>query len=112
MPQADETKMREVFRQNINRLFATSGKQKKDLAAAVGVSDNTVTAWVKGRKVPRMDKIDLIVAEAQRSERSPVLSEAELELVKKYRALDGRGRANVDALLERELSFVKAGGSQ
>ena len=55
-----EKRLREIFCRNLNRLFLESEKQKKELAAFVGVSDNTVTSWVKGRKVPRMDKIDMI----------------------------------------------------
>ncbi len=115
----DEAKLRDIFRRNLNRLFAESGRQKKELAAFVGVNDNTVTSWVSGRKVPRMDKIDRICAffHAQRkdlilpaapSAEAPLsLDEAERVLVRKYRALDERGRAAVSAVLESEGRFCE-----
>ena len=115
-----EARMREIFCANLNRLFAGSDKQKKELAAFVGVSYNTVTSWVKGRKVPRMDKIDMICDffNVNRSDiivkksqspltQQPVLSTNEIELVNKYRALDERGKENVIALIEREYGFIQ-----
>ena len=115
----DEAKLRDIFRRNLNRLFAESGRQKKELAAFVGVNDNTVTSWVSGRKVPRMDKIDricaffhaqrkdLILPEVPPAEAALSLTEAERALVRKYRALDERGQAAVGAVLESEGRFCE-----
>ena len=34
------------------------GKSRKDVADAIGVSYFTFTDWVKGKKYPRMDKVE------------------------------------------------------
>ena len=52
--------IRRIFASNLKRLFAVKDLQRNALADFVGVSDNTVSSWVSGRKIPRMDKIDLI----------------------------------------------------
>lgn len=57
---ANESVLRDIFTTNLARLFRETGKMKKDLADYVGVSQNTVTSWVRGVKTPRMDKIDMI----------------------------------------------------
>ncbi len=118
----DEVRMRNIFRRNLNRLFTESGRQKKELAAFVGVNDNTVTSWVTGRKVPRMDKIDricaffqaqrkdLILPPGPREEPPPVLTAAERELLRQYRALDERGRDAVVTLLEHEYDVCAGSG--
>ena len=115
-----EKRLREIFCRNLNRLFLDSGKQKKELAAFVGVSDNTVTSWVKGRKVPRMDKIDMICSFFGVSRSSiiteksvntvlppqPTLSKEEIEMIMQYRALDERGKSAVNDTLNREYSYI------
>lgn len=52
--------IRQIFSSNLQRLFDEKGYQKNALADFVGVSDNTVTNWTHGHKIPRMDKIDKI----------------------------------------------------
>lgn len=52
--------IRKNFSSNLQRLFREKGLQKNALADFVGVSDNTVTNWAQGHKIPRMDKIDKI----------------------------------------------------
>ena len=50
--------VRETFRKNLNRIIEARGMKQAELAKLIGVSAPTVNDWVKGRKVPRMDKID------------------------------------------------------
>lgn len=50
--------VREIFRRNINALLGKKNITQKDLAEYMGVSPTTVNNWVKGYKIPRMDKID------------------------------------------------------
>jgi len=52
--------IRRIFASNLQRLFEEKGMQKNALADFVGVSDNTITNWTHGHKMPRMDKIDKI----------------------------------------------------
>jgi repressor LexA len=40
--------------------MAINDKSRKDLAEALGISYYTVTDWVKGKKYPRMDKVEML----------------------------------------------------
>ena len=121
MKSEGDIRIREIFCSNLNRLFRESDKQKKELAAYIGVSDNTVTSWVKGRKVPRMDKIDMIcdffgvnrsdvITEKTppSSARQITLSSEEMELVLKFRSLDERGQETVIMTVDAQLELAKS----
>lgn len=58
MPNND--KLREIFKINLNYFFNLKGSTQKDLAEFMGVTPATVNEWLKGRKLPRMDKLDMI----------------------------------------------------
>lgn len=60
MSEAD--KLREIFKTNLNRMLDEKGATQKALAEYMGVSTATVNEWKKGRKIPRMDKIDRLCA--------------------------------------------------
>lgn len=49
-----------TFATNLKRYMALNEKSRKDLANDLGISYYTVTDWVKGKKYPRMDKVELI----------------------------------------------------
>ena len=49
---------RETFSTNLNRKMEEAGKTRKDICEALGFSYYTVTDWVKGKKMPRMDKVE------------------------------------------------------
>ena len=51
---------REIFSKNLRRKMEEEGKTRKDLCEALGFSYYTVTDWVKGKKMPRMDKVEKI----------------------------------------------------
>lgn len=50
--------LRKIFQDNLSRLLSEKNVTQKDLAQYMVVSAPTVNDWVKGRKIPRMDKID------------------------------------------------------
>lgn len=50
--------IKEVFRENLNRYFIKKGCTQKELATFIGVSPATINEWLKGRKSPRMNKVD------------------------------------------------------
>jgi transcriptional regulator with XRE-family HTH domain len=52
--------VREVFRQNLNKLFEQNDVTQKALADYVGVSTASVSDWRKGKILPRLDRIDKI----------------------------------------------------
>ncbi len=47
-----------LFAQNLNHYLQTNGKTQVDLANHLGVSTSAVSAWCRGTKIPRMDKVD------------------------------------------------------
>lgn len=49
-----------IFAENLNRYMKENGKTRRDISDALGVSYYTVTDWVKGKKYPRMDKVELL----------------------------------------------------
>lgn len=49
-----------IFAANLNNLMRIKHKSRKDLSEALGISYFTITAWVKGTKYPRMDKVELL----------------------------------------------------
>lgn len=49
--------MRDLLAQRLPELLKKSGASRKELAAFCGVSENTVSAWVRGLKIPRPEKM-------------------------------------------------------
>lgn len=47
-----------IFSQNLKAKMKENGKSRKDICAALGISYFTVTDWVNGKKMPRMDKVE------------------------------------------------------
>ena len=48
----------EIFAANLRRYMESRGKTQKELAEIVGVSAPTIHDWLKGSKLPRMDKVE------------------------------------------------------
>ena len=49
-----------IFATNLKRYMALKDKTRNDLANDLGISYYTVTDWVKGKKYPRMDKVEML----------------------------------------------------
>ena len=49
-----------IFATNLKRHMALKEKTRNDLANDLGISYYTVTDWVKGKKYPRMDKVEML----------------------------------------------------
>lgn len=47
-----------IFAANLKRYMVLRGKSRRDISEALGISYYTVTDWVKGKKYPRMDKVE------------------------------------------------------
>jgi len=45
---------------NISNLLIERDKTQQELAEAIGVSKSTVSTWTNGKRIPRMDKVDLM----------------------------------------------------
>ena len=51
---------KEVFARNLRCYMESRGKNQKELAEIVGVSAPTMNDWLKGKKYPRIDKIEIL----------------------------------------------------
>lgn len=51
---------KEVFAKNLRRYMETKKISQKELAVIVGVSAPTINEWVKAKKYPRIDKIEIL----------------------------------------------------
>lgn len=51
---------KETMARNLQFYIEKSGKSQKDLAEIVGVAYSTFNDWVKGKKYPRIDKIEML----------------------------------------------------
>lgn len=49
-----------IFATNLNALMMKHCKSRKDLSDDLGISYFTITAWAKGTKYPRMDKVEML----------------------------------------------------
>lgn len=93
---------RENFRKNLTKLINQSGGNQKDLATYVGVSKQTVSAWMHGKAYPRADVMDKIAAYFGTTISALVYDEREqmeeAEIVYFFHALPDSGK---EKLLER-----------
>ena len=51
---------KETMAKNLTYYVNKSGKTKKELAEEVGVAASTFNDWTKGKKYPRIDKIEIM----------------------------------------------------
>ena len=51
---------REVFSKNLRFYLNATEKTQKDVALAIGVTPASLNEWLKGKKYPRIDKIELL----------------------------------------------------
>ena len=51
---------KEVFAKNLRMYMDRKGKSQKELAEIVGVSAPTMHDWLKAKKYPRIDKIEIL----------------------------------------------------
>ena len=51
---------KEVFAKNLRYYMESRGKNQKELAEIIGVSAPTMNDWLKAKKYPRIDKIEIL----------------------------------------------------
>lgn len=50
-------KQYKIFSDNLYRLMAEHRRNQTEVANAIGVSPQTFNTWIKGKAIPRMDKV-------------------------------------------------------
>lgn len=93
---------RENFRKNLTRLIEQNEGNQNDLADYLGVSKQTVSAWIHGRAYPRADVMDKIATYFGTTISALVYDEREQmeesEIIYFFHALPDSGK---EKLLER-----------
>ena len=51
---------KETFGKNLLYYLKRSGKDQKMVAEILGVAPSTFNEWIKGKKYPRMDKVEML----------------------------------------------------
>ena len=51
---------KEVFSKNLRFYLERTDKTQKDVALAIGVTPASLNEWLKGKKYPRIDKVELL----------------------------------------------------
>ena len=51
---------KEILAKNLSHYVDHSGRDQREIADAVGVAPSTFNEWVKGKKYPRIDKIEML----------------------------------------------------
>ena len=50
----------EIFAKNLKYYLEKSGKTQKEVALAIGVTPASLNEWIKAKKYPRIDKIEML----------------------------------------------------
>ena len=77
-----------VFASNLQKYMDMNKKSRRDLSEALGISYYTVTDWVKGKKFPRMDKVEML-ADYFGILKSDLIEESPTEEIKEPAMFDG-----------------------
>ena len=51
---------KEIFAKNLAYYLEKSGRDQKEVAESVGVAPSTFNEWMKAKKYPRIDKIEML----------------------------------------------------
>ena len=100
----NENTMKKTFTDNLNCLLQERGITQTELAAYMEVSNTTISNWVKGYKVPRMDKVDKLCSffKIKRSEllEQPPASDDLPDVSPTGQKIDARTRRQLEKVLE------------
>ena len=104
---------KKIFSKNLRHYMARAGKSQIDIINDLGINKSSISTWVNGTRLPRMDKVELLarylgikrsdLIEDKRGALDPepfVCSPREQVLVQRYRSIDPGTRAAVDKLLD------------
>ena len=96
---------RDVFAKNLKFYVERSGRTQKELSEVIGVAPSTFNDWMKGKKYPRMDKVEImadyfgilksdLIEDKQKQSTESELSFKKREFIRKVEAMS-------DSQLER-----------
>lgn len=113
--------LRERIRRNLIAAMSAANMNQVQLAEKLGIKKGTVNNWVRGNNSPDVDivpaicavlgiSIETLYAPAESEQinnqmkykKISPLTDEEIQVAKKYRALDEYGKGTVDTILDRE----------
>ena len=109
---------KEIFAKNLTMYVERSGKSQREMAEIVGVSSSTFNDWTKGRKYPRIDKIEFLanyfgilksdlIEEKESSPNELKLTEGEMAMVELFRLVPEDKQQLVLQMIRAALSTQK-----
>ena len=114
----NENEYAKIISKNLKRILYEQGKSQTDIVKDLSINKATVSSWVSGTRLPRMDKIDLLChyLNVSRSDimedhsdspsghisKQIYLSPKEIKLIVRYRSASSGIRDAVDKLLDLE----------
>ena len=105
---------KEIFANNLKYYMERKGISQKELAEIIGVSAPALNDWIKAKKYPRIDKIEMLsnyfgcLKSELIEEKQKQSTEGELSFIKKefIRKVEGMTDAQIERL-EQILSLVE-----
>ena len=77
-----------VFASNLQKYMKLNDKSRRDVCEDLGFSYYTFTDWVKGKKYPRMDKVEML-ANYFGIQKSDLIEDKDQEEIKESAMFDG-----------------------
>ena len=91
-----------TFGEKLRTARKQKGYTQEQIAEMLGVAKSTYTGYEKGIREPDLFKIKRLIEILGVDEGPAAVTAAEYQAIRKYRALDARGKAAVDDTLSRE----------
>lgn len=110
---------KEIFAKNLAYYLERSGRDQKEVAEVLGVAPSTFNEWMKAKKYPRIDKIEMLanyfgilksdlieeVREEGYSPSEPQLTEGEKKMLDLFRRIPAERQAAALEVLEAVLKM-------
>lgn len=113
-----EQEFAKILSRNLRLLMYQKGITQAQMSRELGIGKSTLSTWMSGQRMPRMDKIDILcrylncmrsdLMDEKREKRTEtVFTQEEMMLVVQYRMLNAEGRARVRDDMENYLELPK-----
>lgn len=107
---------KETFAKNLSYYLQRSGRDQKEVAEVLGVAPSTFNEWVKAKKYPRIDKIEMLAnyfgilksdlieeKEQKKTPGEPMLTEGEKMLLDIFRLVPEENKQMVVEMIRAAL---------
>ena len=113
-----EQEFAKTLGKNLRRIMYEKNITQAQMSRELGIGKTTLSTWMNGQRMPRMDKIDMLcrylnckrsdLMDEKRKERTEaVFTQEEMMLIVQYRMLNAEGRARVRDDMENYLELPK-----